>query len=68
MGLPRLRALFLLLKRTPPAALSPSVTLMRAPVLKAGRYSGTIECGGGVKKNLDKKKSGYKKRSKNNSN
>ena len=44
MGLPRLRALSLLLKRTPPAALSPSVTLMRAPVLKAGRYSGTIEC------------------------
>ena len=44
MGLPPLRALSLLLKRTPPAALSPSVTLMRAPVLKAGRYSGTIEC------------------------
>ena len=44
MGLPPLRALSLLLKHTPPAALSPSVTLMRAPVLKAGRYSGTIEC------------------------
>ena len=44
MGLLRLRALSLLLKRTPPAALSPSVTLMRAPGLKAGRYSGTIEC------------------------
>ena len=44
MGLPPLRALSLLLKRTPPAALSPSVTLMRAPGLKAGRYSGTIEC------------------------